>query len=106
MNERAEHGGHPSKQIAVETITLSKLYDDHGVPYYIKCDIEGSDEIFVEQLVRDPRRPGFVSIEAVSMEAVSGLRAAGYTRFQIVNQALHPWTKIQQPAFGAKSAGA
>jgi len=84
----AEKGGHPSKEIKVSTVTLSRMFDLYGVPYYLKCDIEGADEMFTQQLLRDNRRPAFVSIEAISLDALATLFAAGYDCVQIINQAL------------------
>ena len=93
----AEKGGHASQEIRVKTVTLSELFDRHGVPRYIKCDMEGVDDLFTEQLATDPRRPAFVSVEAMSVDTVCFLRAAGYDRFQIVNQALHNMVRPVDP---------
>jgi FkbM family methyltransferase len=94
----AEKGGHASQEITVPTTTLSEMFDQFGVPYYIKCDIEGADEIFVKQLHDDERRPAFVSIEATSLDALATLFAAGYDRVQIVNQAFTGYVRPPQPA--------
>jgi hypothetical protein len=64
------------------------------VPYYIKCDIENGDAIFVRQLLRDARRPAFVSIEATSVGDLACLEACGYDRFQLVNQMFHQFFSI------------
>jgi FkbM family methyltransferase len=85
----AGKGNHALQEIRVRTVSLAELLDRHGVPYYLKCDIEGMDEPFAEQLLRDRRRPAFVSIEAVSLDALAMLRACGYDRMQIVNQAFN-----------------
>ncbi|MBK5957041.1 hypothetical protein CCR97_02260 [Rhodoplanes elegans] len=83
----AERDGRPSTAVRVATTTTSALFDTYGVPYYVKCDIEGADGIFVAQLVADGRAPPFVSVEIDDLEMAEQLRAAGYDRFQIVNQA-------------------
>ena len=83
----AGKGGHALKTIEVQTVTLSDLFDAHGTPYYVKCDIEGADEVFVDQLWADERMPDFVSVEAASVDLLNKLAAKGYDRFQIVNQA-------------------
>ena len=82
----AEKGMYTAKEIRVPTLTLADLFDAHGVPYYIKCDIEGGDAILVRQLLMDKRRPAFVSIEAMTLLDLATLAACGYDRFQIVNQ--------------------
>lgn len=102
----AEKGGHAVEEIAVPTTTLGDLLDRHGLPYYLKCDIEGMDEAFAEQLLADQRRPAFVSIEAVSLDALALLRASGYDRVQIVNQALHPYLAPPEPPREGRFAAA
>ncbi|MCB1472943.1 MAG: FkbM family methyltransferase [Rhodobiaceae bacterium] len=82
----AERGGAGSVAVDVETTTVPALFDLHGVPRYLKCDIEGADDIVVEQIARDGRRPPFLSIEVFDREAIERLRDAGYDRFQLVNQ--------------------
>ena len=94
----AEKGGHRAEEIAVPTTTLAELLDRHGTPRYIKCDVEGMDEAFAAQLLADGRRPAFVSVEAVSLDALALLRACGYDRVQIVNQALLPYVQPPRPA--------
>jgi len=93
----AEKGGHASEEITVKTISLGKLFETYGAPYYIKCDIEGADELFVRQLLAGSHRPSFVSIEAVSLDLLALLFAAGYDRFQVVNQALNGFAVAPQP---------
>jgi FkbM family methyltransferase len=98
FKEWAEKGGHASAEITVATVTLARLFDLYGVPYYIKCDIEGADELFVRQLLADRRRPAFVSIEAISLDALALLFAAGYDCVQIVNQAFNGFVEPPNPA--------
>ena len=84
----AEKGGHEAKKISVESITISALFDLYGLPYYIKCDIEGADGLFIQQLIEDGRVPNHVSVEANSVDMLKNLSVAGYKTFQVVNQAL------------------
>lgn len=94
----AEKGVSSSYEIKVETTTLEKLYAEFGLPYYIKCDLEGGDRIFASQLSHSAHRPSFISIEATSADDLAHVRAAGYTHFQIVNQYLNPWAKPPTPS--------
>lgn len=94
----AEKGGHESSEIIVRTITLGDLLDAYGTPYYIKCDIEGADELFARQLLADARRPAFVSVEAISLDILAVLLAAGYDCVQIVNQALNDTVQPPEPS--------
>ncbi len=93
----AEKGGHRAEEIAVPTTTLAELLDRHGTPRYIKCDVEGMDETFAAQLLADGRRPAFVSVEEESLDGLALLRACGYDRVQIVNQALLPYVQPPRP---------
>lgn len=93
----AEKGVGKAKKITVETVTLTELFASYGCPYYAKCDIEGGDSIFVDQLVREKHRPSFVSIEVNGIEDAAKLFSVGYDRFQIVNQQLNPWTRCPNP---------
>lgn len=82
----------------VETITLGKIFDAHGVPYYLKCDIEGVDEEVLNQLVLDPRRPKFISCELSDIGIMARMFSAGYRLFQIVNQYWNPAIDVTEPA--------
>jgi FkbM family methyltransferase len=94
----AEKGVGVAEETSVWTISLQDLIARYGVPYYIKCDIEGGDAIFVRSLLSLSARPAFVSIEATSGEDIAILLACGYDRFQIVNQYNHPNVKCPFPA--------
>ena len=93
----AENGAHDIRDIKVKTTTLPRLFSEYGVPYYIKCDIEGADELFVRQLSADRRRPSYISVEATSLEALAILYAAGYDRVQLVNQAFNGFAQPPDP---------
>jgi FkbM family methyltransferase len=94
----AEKGDGNAVEIAVQSITLSRLFALYGLPYYIKCDLEGGDAIFAAQLLAVPYKPDFVSIEATSADDIALLRACGYTKFQIVNQYLNYATRAPNPS--------
>ena len=79
--------GENPRKISVETTTLSTLISQFGIPHYIKCDIEGADIIFCQQLLEEKIRPDFVSAEATSLEILGLLMASGYDNFQLVNNA-------------------
>lgn len=94
----AEKGVSKSQKIKVETITLIDLLTEHGLPYYLKCDLEGGDAILATQLLESGETPEFVSIEATSADDIAYIRACGYTEFQIINQYMNPYTKAPKPA--------
>ncbi len=101
----AEQDGTAAREISVHTITLQDLFEEFGVPYYIKCDIEGGDALFVEQLLRSTQRPRFVSFEATNVEDLAKLLAAGYNRFQIRNQLMNPDEIEPVPPREGKTSG-
>jgi FkbM family methyltransferase len=84
--------GAPSEEIEVEATTMAHLLDAHGVPYFIKIDIEGADLFALEGLQHAPSRPKYVSLESdkVSFQALrhefNVFQSLGYDRFKIVPQ--------------------
>lgn len=98
LRDWAGKGQHVLQEIEVEAVTLSQMFDRFGVPHYVKCDIEGADDIFLQQLLADARRPAHISVEAGSLDLLALLRAAGYDRFQLINQALLPYVPPPEPA--------
>jgi len=89
--------GKQADWVEIEATTLPRLFETYGVPYYMKVDLEGLDRACIEALVDRAEVPEFVSVESVvtspgaSVGALrrelSRLRAAGYARFQFVEQA-------------------
>jgi FkbM family methyltransferase len=94
----AEKGAHETQEIKVPTITLADMFEKLGVPYYVKCDLEGADAIFSEQLARQTSLPAFVSCENSDPNIVEHFREAGYDCFQFVNQARHHEIVSPNPA--------
>jgi FkbM family methyltransferase len=93
----AEKGVGKAYEISVETITLEDLFAAYGSPYYVKCDIEGADALFIRQLHASTVRPQYVSFELTSVEDLAFLLASGYDNFQIVNQYLLPYMVPPNP---------
>jgi FkbM family methyltransferase len=95
--KRNEHAGISYRHVEVETIPFEDVLNEHGVPYYLKIDIEGHDMLCVRALHGYREKPAFVSIEShVSISTASAeatfdelaqLWALGYRRFRYVNQA-------------------
>jgi FkbM family methyltransferase len=94
----AEKGVGKAVRIAVQTVTLETIIKTHGVPHYIKCDIEGGDALLAKQLLELKVQPTFVSIEATRADDIARLLACGYDRFQLVNQYMHPQVRCPVPA--------
>lgn len=72
------------------------LLQEYGIPYYLKIDIEGADLLCLDALAEFATRPPYISIELnlaspeAALEPLRRLRELGYSRFQLVNQALNP----------------
>jgi FkbM family methyltransferase len=94
----AEKERHQTCEIKVATITLAQMFEQLGVPYYVKCDLEGADAIFSEQLLSQKELPAFVSAEECDVRIHGHFASAGYDRFQLVNQALHDHFVQPNPA--------
>jgi len=87
--EWAAKGGHNIREIKVQSISLDGLIQQHGRPYYIKCDIEGEDRSFIEQVSKSENKPKYLSVEGGGPFYINLLSSVGYSNFQIVNQLLH-----------------
>jgi hypothetical protein len=94
----AEKGVMSATEIVVDTIDLPSLIGTHGHPYYIKCDLEGGDAIFLEQLQRVSPLPVFVSVEMNDGSEADRLAEMGFEAGQIVNQYFNPTVKPPEPA--------
>jgi FkbM family methyltransferase len=46
------------KSITVQTVPLQTIIQTHGVPYYMKIDIEGADTLCLQSLTADERGAG------------------------------------------------
>lgn len=82
--------------IEVPAVDLVEVIKSHGVPYYMKIDIEGADWVCLAALARFRQRPAYVSLES-SKTSLAGIRseidvltALGYDRFQAIEQSSLP----------------
>lgn len=50
-------------EIQVDMLPLREIFERHGVPYYLKIEIEGYDFIALQELHGAPTKPRFISIE-------------------------------------------
>jgi FkbM family methyltransferase len=86
----------PSIEVTVPAVDFARCLRDHGVPHYLKIDIEAADMLCLEALlaVELDQRPRYASIEAESdawsavVRQFDLLEQLGYSRFAIVQQAL------------------
>lgn len=78
----------PIERVRVPCLPMREILDVHGVPWYLKVDIEGNDSLCIAGL--DPQHlPACVSIELDLRHGdadLHALRALGYTRFKCIRQ--------------------
>lgn len=77
----------PIGSITVQGMTMPELFAQHGVPYYMKVDIEGADRLCVLGLT-SAARPDYISFEVGEdvEELIAHAQTVGLTRFKIMNQ--------------------
>lgn len=73
------------KSYFVSTINWPALIAAHGIPHYMKIDIEGSEAAFLSSATAD-RLPRFISVGCHELAPVEALYALGYRRFMLVDQ--------------------
>lgn len=74
--------------ITVQSVSLASLYARHGVPHFMKIDVEGADMLVLEQVAANQALPDFISIEdcRFGFDYARILSHAGYETFQLVDQ--------------------
>jgi len=73
--------------INVPCVTTKSLFEEYGMPYYMKVDIEGNDFLCLNDIPDSGEKPSYVSCEAVHAKWLDILKQKGYTRFKLINQA-------------------
>jgi FkbM family methyltransferase len=78
-----------TETIEVTCIPLAHLFSLHGVPSHLKIDIEGADELVIDQLQAFAYLPAYISIEdcRFGFRYLEKLKALGYSQFKLSNQA-------------------
>jgi FkbM family methyltransferase len=95
--------------INVPTITFEEILDQFGPPYYLKIDIEGSDIICLQGLLKTSYRPEHISVELLSpgnlnqtdvdcLAILSHLYVLGYRKFKVSDQSKNHLLKAPFPA--------
>jgi FkbM family methyltransferase len=85
------------RKVEVEGTRFADLLREHGIPYYLKCDIEGADSLVLAGLDELAVRPPYVSVECHTIEHLVLLKQLGYRSFKIVNQTLHHLSRLPDP---------
>ena len=81
----AARGGHRHRKVTVPAVRFADLLRRHGVPHYLKVDIESADHFCLDGL-REVGLPDFLSVEVSDVALVDACRDLGYRRFMLVEQ--------------------
>ena len=81
----ASRDGHSCHAIDVRRVPFEDVLHEHGVPYYLKIDIEGHDHYCVAA-IDAVDAPKYISVEMEGLEDLIRLRDKGYDRFKIIRQ--------------------
>jgi FkbM family methyltransferase len=90
--ERTERDGAAVTTVEVDTVDFIAALSTHGVPHYLKVDIEGCDVVCINALAAFAERPDYVSIEAPwdsfaeLRQQIEQLSTLGYQSFKTVEQ--------------------
>ena len=92
------------KEITVQCATLSSLFEEFGVPHYLKIDVEGVDKSVLSQLRGSSLLPLYVSVEdcRFGFEYMETLASCGYDAFKLLDQSTVP--RMTDPATGYRFA--
>jgi FkbM family methyltransferase len=92
------------EEIKVRCVTLTELFGEFGVPYYLKVDVEGVDQAVIEQLRGMHLLPLYVSVEDCRFgpRYMEILASCGYDAFKLLDQSSVPY---MQGGFPQGSSG-
>ena len=85
---KAVRDGMKCHPIEVTCVTFDMLLKRHGVPDYLKLDVEGAEPNCLRSL-EGFGLPSYISVEAESLEYLLLLWNLGYRQFKIVDQMRH-----------------
>jgi len=89
---RNESAGTHNEAIHVRVVDFRQCVKEHGIPHYMKIDVEGVDIVCLQSLMDFANQPDYVSIESekVSFARLEGefglLEELGYREFKAVPQ--------------------
>ena len=80
--------GMPTHTLEVRTVRFKDILAEHGIPFYLKVDIETFDHYCLEDL--DPSDlPRYVSFEAQDIRDLVTMRDKGFDAFKVIRQQDH-----------------
>lgn len=99
----AEKGTTGAVRVEVPRVSLSEIFAEFGVPYYLKTDTEGGEDAILSSLAQQPRAPEFMSFEIWNPDQLSLLTSLPYQSFQIRNQWMNPFISERAPSLEGKT---
>jgi FkbM family methyltransferase len=84
--------------IKVRCVDFADILREHGMPYYLKIDVEGCDIAVVRTLHRFAHRPRYLSMEEHESHYFAELYSVGGRAFKVINQAQHWQHALPNPA--------
>ena len=99
--KRNEKLGSHHRLIEVNVLDIGQIFNDFGIPYYLKLDIEGSEHLVLTAMLALHDKPPFLSMESEKVSfkkllwELRTLRKLGYRHFKVVPQLFIPGTTIQ-----------
>ena len=81
----ASRDGLPWHAIKIKTLPFNRIIADHGIPYYLKVDIEGHDYLCILGLDKVDL-PRYMSVEVNDINLIHELAKKGFTRFKMIFQ--------------------
>lgn len=85
--EAGTRNNSPYEVVEVKCTTTAKLFEEYGIPYYLKVDIEGFDHYCISDIPpATEERPQYVSCEATDVGLIHTLYDRGYRKFKLIHQ--------------------
>jgi FkbM family methyltransferase len=88
--------------VEVPCLTIGDVIAAHGMPRYMKIDVEGADRIILQGLLAFEPLPLFISVEEYGVATIDDLNALGYRRFALVPQYAK---RLHRPPWPAREGG-
>jgi FkbM family methyltransferase len=102
--DRFLKSGEELLEIELEAVTFPSIVEEHGIPYYMKVDIERTDMLCLEGLQQFDVRPQYVSIESSKtswselMREFEVFKALGFKKFKVVEQSENMFQILPKPS--------
>jgi FkbM family methyltransferase len=102
IREWGARDGTRFEEVEIECVEPQAIFQRHGMPYYLKIDIEGHDMLVVKAVRDFADRPRYMSVEENQATHFAEMWASGCRRFTLVNQRQLYRTKCPNPPLEGK----